>query len=82
MYAQAKCGSPAAISCTLSINAIATTNFLDDATPLRIFTPDGKMQKGPDFDVWIEGRKSKREKLEDFFMTHPGLVGVNCYSLA
>jgi hypothetical protein len=34
-------------------------------TPLRIFTPDGRTQKGPDFETWIKGRKGKRSLLRD-----------------
>jgi hypothetical protein len=47
-------------------------------TPLRIFTADGKRQKGPDFDAWIKGRKSKRERVADVLTMYlPQAKGVS-----
>ena len=48
------------------IENVAISHFRYGDTPLRIFTPDGKTQKGPDFDEWIKGRKSKRERLLEY----------------
>jgi hypothetical protein len=41
-------------------------------TPLRIFTPDGRTQKGPDFETWIKGRKSKRDEIKDALKAYVG----------
>ena len=47
--------------------------FIYCDTPLRIFTADGKTQKGIDFDVWIKGRKSKGGMIRELLGTYMNL---------